>query len=814
MAEHERIARLDDGRILRFPANTPDEVIESTVKRVVEGTAAGSFAADPMPRFEAPETAGGALWRGTKAALRTVLPTAGLLGGGALGATSLNPWMAVAGAGLGYAGGEQATRILESVIDGLTGTPQAPQPGLVGQVTRSAKDVLAGGAMHAGPAALLAAPQAARGILGIAEATPEDLLVREAAQRQGISLTAGAASGSASVARIESVPGQFPIGRSAAEPTMEQTRRTAWRAAENLMDSLGSGAASLETAGRAVQRDVAGIVRARDKAPTTVLDAFIDRLGPLTKGKLGLGESVGEGLRASAKAVRQTADEAYAAARGLAPEDAAVPASMLNALARRIQGTERRLQALSRPSVTKPAEAAGKMTTETVRPSALPDEALTDLLGSGRVDMADIHTPISVQSLPAAFIEQYGLSTVKSLPLDLAIDLQQRLRALARQVTSDDYTKRQLRDLAEAMTSDIETYGRSQGGNLGAALQRASTFYRDEVAKFFAPKKPLRKLMDADPGAIADKLLTTKSPDLLQAAVQHLPPRQHMEVRRAFMERVREKALDARTGEVSTEKLDRVLATIGDENLGIVLGPRARELTALRGVLNARAPMHRALDDVVSGDAERVILTLTKGRVKSMDDLATVWGSVSARTQSEVRRALFSDVLEQAVDTKTGVPSLERFLTAKNNVSPAVWDMIFTRDARGTLNDLQLVAQRINAFQRASANPSQTGMTLLGTGQTAGVVGGSAGLALSTMFGREDLESFSYKTLLGLAGLFTPYMLGKGVFSKAGQRMLTSPGPRGAASPSTATDMILSGSSLLRSLAVQTRPREREEAAR
>ena len=784
MPPQERTAHLADGRTLHFPANTPDEVIESTIARVVRGTAEeGAFAADPMPRFEAPETASAALWRGTKQALRSVLPTAGMVGGGLLGAPS-GPVGAVAVAGLGFACGEQATRILESVINGLTGTPEPPQPGLLGQMMRSGQDVLIGAAGEATAGAALAVPGAARALLGISRATPEDLLVREAAKRQGISLTAGAASGSAAVARIESVPGQFPVGRSAAEPTMEQTRRTAWRATENLMDSLGS-TTSLETAGRAVQRDVAGVVRARDQGPTAVLDAFIARLGPQgPTGRLGLGESVGEGLRVSAKAVRQTADDAYAAARGLAPDDAAVPASTLNRLALRIQTTERQLQGLARPSVTKPADAARKMTTETVRPSDLPNDALTDLLGSGRVDMADVHTPIPVQSLPAAFIEQYGLSTVKSLPLDLAIDLQQRLRALARQVTSDDYTKRQLRDLAEAMTSDIETYGRSQGGNLGAALQRASTFYRDEVAKFFAPKKPLRKLMDAEPGAIAERLLTTKSPDLLKAALEHLPPRQHMEVRRAFMERVREKALDARTSQVSPEKLDRVLDTIGAENLGIVLGPRARELTALRGVLNARAPMHRALDDVVSGDAERVILTLTKGRVKSMDDLGAVWGSISARTQSEVRRAMFSDVLGQAVDTKTGVPSLERFLTAKNNVSPAVWDMIFTRNQASALSDLQLVAQRINAFQRAAANPSQTGMTLLGTSQ----ITGAGLLGLSTTLGKEDRQSFTMK----LAGLFTPYMIGKGVFSKAGQRMLTSPDLTGRTGPGLA-DVILRG---------------------
>lgn len=796
----QRVRVMSDGRRLTFPANTPDEVVDAFEQRILSSTTPEHFAVDPNTRFEAPETVGGALLRGAKAAARTVLPALGLVGGGMLAGGPANPPGAVLGAGLGYAAGEQATRILESVIAGLTGTPQAPQPGLADQLLRTGKDVLTGGALEAAPAALLAAPRAARGLLGIGEATPADLLVRQAAERQGIPLTAGAASGSASVARIESVPGQFPLGRSTSEPAMEATRRDAIRAAERLLDDLG-GTTSLETAGLAIKRDVAKISRAREHAPTTVLDAFIARLGPQgPSGRLGLGASVGQGLREFEKGTRMTSDVAYAEAYRLAPADAAVTASSTNALAREMSGLQRRLENLAVPAVKRAATSLEKATTEMVRPSDLPDAALTDLIGTGRVGITDISAPIPVADLPQAFIQQYGLATVKSIPLDLAIELQKRLRSLARHVMSDDDTKRRLGDLGKAITADIEAFGLTSGGDLGTKLTQASTLYRDEVARFFAPRKPLRKLMDADPGAIAERLLTTKSPDLLTAALEHLPPRQHQEVRRAFMERVRQQALDPRTGEVSPEKLARVLDTIGEENLGIVLGPRLRELNGLRGVLAARPPQHKALDDVMSGAAERVILNLTKGHAKSVDDLTTVWGSISKPTQGEVRQALFSDVLERSVDKTTNLPSLERFMTAKNDIAPAVWDMIFTQDQHAALRDLSLVFQRINTFQRAAANPSQTGMTLLGTGQ---IVWG-AGLLGSTAVGREDPESFLYK----LAGLFSPYMIGKAVFSRAGQRMLTSPAPSAGGGGPTAADVIL------RTLGVSAMPRQREEAAR
>jgi hypothetical protein len=76
------------------------------------------------------------------------------------------------------------------------------------------------------------------------------------------------------------------------------------------------------------------------------------------------------------------------------------------------------------------------------------------------------------------------------------------------------------------------------------------------------------------------------------------------------------------------------------------------------------------------------------------------------------------------------------------------------------------VFRRIARFNQVAANPSQTGAAVLGPAQVLGFTG----LAASTAFGREDPESFSTKFL----GLLSPVALGLLVFSRGGQRMLTS----------------------------------------
>ena len=69
-------------------------------------------------------------------------------------------------------------------------------------------------------------------------------------------------------------------------------------------------------------------------------------------------------------------------------------------------------------------------------------------------------------------------------------------------------------------------------------------------------------------------------------------------------------------------------------------------------------------------------------------------------------------------------------------------------------------------YGRGASNPSGTAQGLLGAGQLLAI----PTLAYRTATGQEDVESFSTKLL----GLLSPLALGKGLYSRTGQRLLTS----------------------------------------
>ena len=713
-------------------------------------------------------------------ALREVPALAGLIGGGLVGAP-LSPVGAVAGAGLGYAGGKQFTRateaIEEAVSPGPPGTPTRFGQPLLTQAKNIGQDILSGSLMELLPAPLLRGLQKAGGLggrlIGVGTPTAEDIAIREAAKRQGLEMTAGAKSGAPAVSLLESIPGRFPIGRQTAEPTFTRVQESGRQATERLGQKLGPEV-SLETAGKTIRSEIGSIGRAQENAPTVLLDDFIDSLGASRQGKLGLGGSIQEGLRASEKARRTEATSLYNEALDLGGRDAPVSLTSLQEVSSKMVALEGRLRGVESKTAGRATKLQETSGVPLLRAEDLPSEAIQSLMRTNPnlVALLQEGRGISPQALPQEFITTYGLNTVGTRTLEEAITIQQRLKSLVRN-TPDDYTRRQLRDLADAITNDIASFGQSSGGEFGEKLAAASQNYKEEVASLFAEKSPLRKILNVAPGQAATKILNTKSPDELLALMRGLPQRQRKETQRMVFETIKGRALDPKTGEVSSIKLEDALNRFGEENLSILLGPRVRDLASLRKTLSTgfgRGTQEPVLGQMLTGSPENLVNSLARGKIKSLDDFDAVWKSLSGQGQSQTRSSLYGEVLKNSIDPATGKFSQERFIRQKEQIPEAIWDRMVSADFGGALRDIEMVFRRNISLSRAAANPSQTAMGLLGPSQ---VLGGMA-LAGSTAFGREDPESFALKAL----ALLSPAILGKAIFSKTGQRLLTSQPPR------------------------------------
>ena len=713
-------------------------------------------------------------------ALREVPPLAGLIAGGLAGAP-LGPAGAVSGAGLGHAGGRQFTRAVEATEEAISppppGTPPTFRQPFSTQAKNIGQDVLAGSLMELLPAPLLRALQGAGRLggrlIGVGVPTAEDLAIRAAASRQGLEMTAGAKSGSPAVSLLESIPGRFPIGRQTAEPTFTRVRESGRQVAERLGQQLGPEV-SLETAGKTIQSEIGVISQAQENAPTVLVDDFIDSLGGgRLQGKLPLGKSLQEGLKVTQKARRATATTLYNEALDLGRREAEVSLTSLQDVSSKMAAFEQRLRGVESRVAGRAAKLRETSSAEPFRAEDLPSESIRALLRTNP-DLAALLQQgkrISPQSLPQEFIEEFGLSTVGTRTLEETLSIQQRLKSHIRN-NSDDFTRGQFRELADAVTADIVAFGRTAGGEFGRKLDIASQFYKREVAELFAERSFLRKLLNAAPGQAATKVLNTKSPDELIALMRGLPRRQRKETQRMVLETIKGSSLELKTGEVSPIKLEDTLNRFGEENLSILLGPRARDLAALRKTLSTgfgRGTQEPVLDQILTGSPENLVNSLARGKIKSLDDFDAVWGSLSGQGQSKTRNSLYGEVLENSTDPATGLFSQDRFIRQKELVPQAIWDRMMSTDFTGALRDIEMVFRRNIALSRSAANPSQTAMGLLGPSQ---VLGGMA-LAGSTAFGREDPESFALKAL----ALLSPSILGKAIFSKAGQRLLTSQPP-------------------------------------
>lgn len=201
-------------------------------------------------------------------------------------------------------------------------------------------------------------------------------------------------------------------------------------------------------------------------------------------------------------------------------------------------------------------------------------------------------------------------------------------------------------------------------------------------------------------------------------------------------------------------------------------------------------PIRRIMDKGPAAAAETVL------RARDLDMLPSVMRELPAHQVPMVRRAILSDVLERSADPTTGQFSTARFMTQANRVPDEAWWMILPAEDYAKLSDIRRVFQRINQYDRVAANPSQTSHALSAAhqlGLLTSVVGGS-------VLAGEDSHAVARNSLLSL---FSPYLAGKMIYSRAGQRFLSGGG--GSQFPT------LTGRGILTRGAIEQGIRPREE---
>lgn len=732
-----------------------------------------------------------------------IFPGAGLIGGGAVGAATGNPYLSALGAGLGYAGGDLLGRAGQSIADWIAPTPGATSrasflnrteaPGT--QALGIAGNVVAGAAMDlTGTAAgnLPALGNQLKGAIGIGPLTPGDLAYKAATDRLGMEYTSGALRGSQAQSVAEHAPSRFPIGMQASEPKFKRIREQGEAAVQRMVAQAGP-LTTKESAGTRIKMEVEKQAQLQQEAGTELVNREIDALGSARMGRLDLGAGTQEALKPVQAADRAAASAVYEAAmRGA--EKTPIILSGTNKLAADAFAVERRLGALGQSKVTKVAETLKDLGGGgTINTKDLPPEAMLDLVRLGKIRLGDAGlgagekgTALDPQSLPEEFMRRYGLASNSSIPLEDWTLVLQRLRGAAR-ATSDPDVRRRFKAMEAALLADGDATAQSIGGTFAQNLRGASSNYRSTVAQFWVSDTPLGGAMDMEAGALAKRILAGQDVDLLKPLMDKLPDSNKADVRRQFLEQIKAASSSvALDGNIDPLKWIARWDRIPQDTKDLVFGSMLPKLQALRNSLVKNyGPGTRSdpLEYILKADNAAILGWLTEGKNKSVVDATKVWTSVSPQAQGDVRAAMVNRVLADSFDQRTHLFSQSRFQTAKSKVRQEIWDLVFSgTPIQQTLKDLDTVFARNITYAAAAANPSGTAGQILGPTQLismgrqgAGAVAaiGAQGLAGAGLL--SDAKSGTYHPLsstLELLTLFVPLIGGRMIHSNLGQRMM------------------------------------------
>lgn len=499
----------------------------------------------------------------TKEVARFAGETAGLVGGGMLGAATGNPVMIPVGAGLGYAGVKQAERFFED------------KPQTIGEhINTAVKDVAIGGAMEAGG-------QIAGKVIGgtlekisrpSSSSLPKEVVAEriKKAKELDIDLTPAEATQSSGLALYESMLDKAPFSAQIIRTWRELRQAKPLIALrEKLLKQSDANPKQVEEVGEKIKDQVDKFLsqykNLNEAQISKLRDNVLKKLGT-TDTYENIGKTAQETISARSKAYYDTAGELYKNVENAIPKGTTINLSKTRDISTRLLEEEMK----KAPSLQNKSVIA----------------TLRDLSGKNNEQLQQLEAyPEAIRNQIIANLEKEGFGkydwkTIQSMRSELNARIAQADSAIKTnqpnakfQSTPEAGTWKQLR---KAIDDDISSFSEQSGGDIKDAFTLANSFYKEGKKVFNSPQ--LRRIMTSNPERVVDMVFRPKGGAEIDLLIQATG--------KDFFNKTMKPAFTKRlldTGDVVNPKaIETNLKKYGDELLNKVYTPE--EITVLKNL--------------------------------------------------------------------------------------------------------------------------------------------------------------------------------------------------------------------------------------
>ena len=544
--------------------------------------------------------------------------------------------------------------------------------------------------------------------------TPESREVAQTARELDIPVTISEARNSPGWAKVERIAERYPLGGGFIRDLRESQRAGTEAAVGRVTPEISETPYSPATAGQTIkdvsrgevqESRVAEMARAQERrlaesaAGQGEATSTVAELGPPTTVQ-GTTATTKATLKRAEDLARAEASRRYDEVETLAGDAPVVTLTQTGQRSQQILSEEQALKGLGKTALTRAAGAA------------------EGAAGPG--------VPSQLQNLPREVIESLGLDRGEPITFKQARLLESRISGLLR-TTTDDYVKRQLRSLRDAVRADVETFTQTAPGDLGVKLREANEFYRTRVAQPFGSDSAIRTLLDeVEPAKVEAMLFDKRGAERMleiKAEMDRVDPTAWGHVRRRFGDRFIDGAMDPVTGTFSTERFAQAVAQYPPEVRRAILGDQAPGFNRLvdRYQEAARAP--GAVPSPIQADAifrayaKAVPEDIVQGLGKLQpSELATLKAKLGPEVWKPIGGAWWDDVVKEKSMGKGGF-SRALFLKQLKSTNPETLRELIGAQAYDDVEKLRGLLERQERVNPLGDNPSGTAQALVGSDQ-------------------------------------------------------------------------------------------------
>jgi len=749
------IVKMPTGETVKFP----DDMTPEQINAVISGSKPETTDDGAGPEWSAKHPTLYGMLGAAKEIARFGGETAGLVGGGMLGALSPIPGGAVIGAGLGYGG----VKALERALEGEKATiPQAAM--------QSMKDVGAGAAMEMG------GQIAGKTIGGVLEkiskpstsTMPREVIAERMAKAKelGLELSPAELTGSKGLALTEAMFDKSPFSTGVVNAWRELKQLKPLVSIREKFLSEGKGLQQTEVLGQQIKEQVNKFLsqyKSLNESQLNVLrDNVLKKMGSQDTYE-AIGKTAQESIAARSQDYYKKAGDLYSAVGESIPEGTVVTTGKMKDTAARILEDEmKKPVSLQNAQVKKILEdISGSKNALEGEISAYPEEVQQQIRGKlgGEGDNAfDWKTIQSIRSELNSRIAQ----------TDAAMQTAQPGAKFQSSPEAGVYKR-----LRKALDEDIQAFADKTGGDVKQSFDLANAFYKEGKLTYNAPA--IRKMLSSNPEKIVDMVFRPNGGtevDLVSKAIG----------KDAF-EKTLKPALTKRildTGEVfSPKSLQANLQKYGDEILAKVYNPE--ELKAIRGLATDGTIQ---MEEKLAG--QPFLRTISEQRPEVVVD--SILGSYERQPESKlilrnallirasVDKATFESLQKEMSDRIFRLNQLtDRVQPEKLSKTIQTYDRVlktfYTPEQVSWLNNIADTAKAMAAAESAAKNPSGTAQNVIAWSQGVAVLGSGASAVQDLLSGNP--ASAGWKAAVIPAIILSPRALARIYLSDSGRRYFT-----------------------------------------